>query len=169
MIASLLKMMGSRRQPRAGRQVLAALSLVGILPLGCGPDRRRCSGPHPDFVVVLELTSRPLPVDTVVHVTYGGSGMEEYDLADPSHDPEVVFCSPASADGGVVADSNGSAGASGDAANGVEALRCELWTGGFASLRARGTGLADAHYDLSPNDDQCTIKKTIVLDSPDAG
>ncbi len=156
---------------RAGLFLLAAIVSGGV-PFGCGPDSRRCSGPHPDFVVVLELTARPLPVDTVVHVTYGGSGMEEYDLAHPRRDPEVVFCSRAGADGGAAAENSGSAGASGasgEGADSVEALRCELWTGGFASLRVRGTGLSDEHYDLSPNDDQCTIRRTIVLDSPDAG
>jgi hypothetical protein len=146
----------------------AALLLTSFFFVGCGPDHRRCSGPHPDFVVVLELSNRSLPADAVVHVTYGGSGMEEYVVAAPSADPEVVFCSPASADGGAPADTAGAAGTSGEDAS-VEALRCELWTGGFASVMVRGTGLSDMHYDLTPDDNQCTVRQTIVLDSPDGG
>ncbi len=152
----------------------AVLLLTSVLFVGCGPDHRRCSGPHPDFVVVLELSNGPLPADTVVHVTYGGSGMEEYVVAAPSSDPEVVFCSPASMDGGALADTDGAAGAAGSANAGVssssiEALRCELWTGGVATVTVRGTGLSGMSYDFTPDDNQCTVRQTVVLDSPDGG
>jgi hypothetical protein len=148
---------------------IALLSFASVLMISCGPDHRHCSGPHPDFVVVLELSDRPLPSDTVVHVTYAGSGTEDYVLAAPSSDPEVVFCYPSSADGGVLIDNGGAAGASGDDASSVQALRCELWTGGFSELTVHASGVPDTSYDLSPDDSQCTVSQVIVLDSPDAG
>lgn len=155
------------------RRFSAGLLLTSVLFVGCGPDHRRCSGPHPDFVVVLELSNRPLPADTVVQVTYGGSGMEQYAVAAPSSDPEVVFCSPASTDGGALADTDGAAGAAGSSSAGmsssIDALRCELWTGGVASVTVRGTGLSAVQYNFTPDGDQCTVRHTVVLDSPDGG
>ena len=145
---------------------LIALTLACSWLLGCGPDRPKCTGPHPDFRVVLKLSDRPLPADAVVRVTYGGSGMENYVLASPTV-PEVVFCSPAGADGGAIDLS--AAGASGADDSPVEELQCQLWTGGFASLSVTGTGLDGMSHDLTPKDDQCTVTQTIVLDSPDGG
>jgi hypothetical protein len=146
------------------------LLISGLCTMGCGPDRRECTGPHADFVVLLKLRDRPLPADTVVHVTYGGSGMENYALAQPDATHEVVFCHSASLDGGVELDaaSTAAAGASGDD-DGVQALRCELWTGGFAKLEARSASFSAMTYDLSPRERQCTVTQTIVLDSPDGG
>jgi hypothetical protein len=158
---------------------LAPLTIASLVLLGCGPDHRRCSGPpQPDFVVLLKLSDRPLPPDTVVRVTYAGSGTESYDLASPSNDPEVVFCSPATADCSALDQVSGppgalgaagAAGASSEDAPPTEALSCELWTGGFATLKVEGTGLNDTIYDLTPDDNMCTVSQCIVLDSPDGG
>ena len=147
------------------------LLISGLCTLGCGPDRQECTGPHADFVVMLRLRDRPLPSDTVVHVTYGGSGMEDYILAQPHAAHEVVFCDVAGLDGGVELDasSQGAAGAPDSDGGGVEALRCQLWTGGFAKLEARSADFAAMTYDLSPREHQCTVTQTIVLDSPDGG
>ncbi len=154
---------------------LAPLTIAGLLLPGCGPDHRRCSGPHPDFVVLLKLSDRPLPADTIVKVTYAGSGTESYDLASPNKYPEVVFCSPASADCSDLdqvtgaAGAAGAAGASSEDAPATAALSCELWTGGFATLKVQGTGPNDPSYDLTPDDNVCTVSQCIVLDSPDGG
>ncbi len=51
----------------------------------------------------------------------------------------------------------------------MQALCCELWTGGFAKLEVRATGLTTTSYDLAPRDHVCTVTETIVLDSPDGG
>jgi hypothetical protein len=154
-------------------RLLAPLTIASLLLPGCGPDHRRCSGPpQPDFVVLLKLSDRPLPPDTVVKVTYAGSGTESYNLASPSSNQEVVFCSPATADCSAptdVSSAAGAAGASNDDAPPTEALRCELWTGGFATLNVEGTGLNDTSYDLTPDDSMCTVSHCIVLDSPDGG
>jgi hypothetical protein len=139
--------------------------------LGCGPDNKReCTGPHADFIVILKLADRPLPADTVVHVTYGGSGMEEYALAAPGRDHEVVFCDPADAFGVPLEAFAAAAGASGEGSTAaVESLRCALWTGGFSKLEVSAAGLPAMVYPLSPRAQMCTVEELIVLDSPDAG
>jgi hypothetical protein len=150
------------------------LTIAGLLLSSCGPDHRRCvgpAGPHPDFVVVLKLSDRPLPPDTVVKVMYAGSGTASYNLAAPSADPEVVFCSPATPSCTDPTELSGAAGAAGAGADDapVEALRCELWTGGFATVTVQGTGLSGTSYQLSPDDELCTVSQCLVLDSPDGG
>ncbi len=145
------------------------LLISGLCTMGCGPDRRECTGPHADFIVQLELRDRPLSADTVVHVTYGGSGMEDYSLQEQGATHEVVFCRPASRDGGVAELDAGAAGASGNDDGSVDALHCELWTGGFAKLEVRSAGLATMTYELAPREHLCTLTQTIVLDSPDGG
>ncbi|MEP7050708.1 MAG: hypothetical protein ABJB12_10160 [Pseudomonadota bacterium] len=158
-------------------RVLAG-TIAGVVLLGCGPDRPKCMGSNADFVVTLKLSDRALPSDTVVHVLYGGTGTEDYVLAQPTT-PEVVFCYPADENGTRIetpADSEvetaGAAGAAG--ASGVEApvyqLVCSLWTGGYSKLQVSGTGLDEGtSYDLAPTDNTCVVKRTIVLDSPDGG
>jgi len=140
---------------------------LAIAVSGCGPDKKQCTGPHPDFVVLLELMNRPLPPDIVVHVTYGGSGMEDFSLARATNH-EVVFCRVASADGGVVADAGSDAGAA-EAPAEVEAISCELWTGGYAKIEVSAATVPSVQYDLAPREQQCTVSQTLVLDRPDAG
>lgn len=124
--------------------------------------------------------SRRLPADTLVRVTYGGSGKEQYRLSEPNAIHEVVFCRPANAQGeplpsepieagvGAAGDDAGAPPMS-DAADGVEALYCELWTGGFTELEASASGLATMRYQLRPESRECTVRQTITLDSPDGG
>ena len=114
-------------------------------------------------------------------VTYAGSGTESYDLASPNNCPQVVFCTPATPDcskldqvsGAACATGAtgaiGAAGASNEDAPPTDALSCELWTGGFATLKVEGTGLNIPSYDLTPDDNVCTVSQCIVLDSPDGG
>ena len=147
------------------------LMISGLSVIGCGPGHVDCTGPHPDFKVVLSLSARQLAPDTVVHVTYGGSGMEDYALANPNADHEVVFCRPSTLDGGAPLDATtaSAAGASGEDDTGVDALYCELWTGGFATLEVHSTSFTSMTYDLSPREHVCTVPEAIVLDSPDGG
>ena len=139
--------------------------------MGCGPDRAECTGAHADFCVVLKLRDRQLPPDTVVHGTYGGSGMEDYSPEEQGTTHEVVFCRPRALDGGVESDAGatGAAGASAEDEGGVDELSCELWTGGFATLQVHATGLTTMTYNLTPREHLCTVTRTLVLDSPDAG
>lgn len=178
-------------------RTLASLALLALLLYSCGPDSRRCSGQDPEFVIVLKLTNRPLPPDTVVHVTYAGSGAEDFRLSDPKALTEVTFCRIAdksgeplkpsatesmggtSADGAAgaagasdTASASGASGAPGteNPAEGVEALYCTFYTGGFAQITVSGTGFETAKFDLAPKDGECTVyEPTFVLDSPDAG
>lgn len=150
------------------REIVAS-SLLGLLLLSCGPDKPLCSGTHENFIVTLKLRSGPLPADAVVHVAYGGSGMEEYSLADPHAIHEVIFCSPADSAGDLLDASVGVAGAAGDEPAAVEALYCRLFTGGFTTLQVSGTGLSPMDYELTPSEQKCTVNQAIVLDSPDGG
>jgi hypothetical protein len=147
------------------------LMISGLCALGCGPNRADCTAPHADFLIELELRDKPLPSDTVVHVTYGGSGMEDYSLAEQNTTHEVVFCHPRTPDGCAALDAGppGAAGAPGADDSGVAALCCELWTGGFAKVEVSASGLATMTYNLAPLEHECTVSKTIVLDSPDGG
>ena len=139
--------------------------------MGCGPDRPKCTGSNADFQVTLKLTDRPLPADTVVHVTYGGTGTEDYVLAAPTI-PEVVFCDPEDENGNKIDRSaDGAAGAAGSSGEEqpVAELGCQLWTGGYTKLQVSGTGLdGNVSYPLAPTD-ACMVVRTITLDSPDGG
>ena len=141
----------------------------GLCTLGCGPDQPNCTGPHPDFQVKLQLHDRPFPADTVVHVTYGGSGTEDYSLQDQKTNHEVVFCQAANLDCTQVDASVAAAGASAVEDSGVQAICCALWTGGYATLEVRAAGLMTTTYPLTRHDHECTVYQTIVLDSPDGG
>ena len=148
----------------------AALVLLGWLFLsGCGPDKPRCSGPHPDFNVLVTFGNRPLPADTIVRVTYGGSGIEEYNLAAPGNQ-EVVFCQVVDTDGNPLEASALTIGAAGEGnTEPVRALACALWTGGYSKVEVRSASVAPVTYSLSPRDHVCTVDEEIKLDPPDAG
>jgi hypothetical protein len=155
-------------------RLFALGTLVCLTLSGCGPDKRKCTGPHADFIVILKLANRPLPDDTVVHVTYGGSGMEEYALSAPGKNHEVVFCDRADANGVPLDESDagaaGAAGATGDDADApVQSLHCALWTGGYSKVEVTATGLISKVYELYPREQECTVEEKIDLDSPDAG
>jgi hypothetical protein len=141
----------------------------GLCTLGCGPDQGDCTGPHPDFRVELQLHDRPFPADTVVHVTYGGSGTEDYSLQNPDAIHDVVFCHTANLDCTQGDASTAAAGSSGVDDSGVQAICCELWTGGYATLEVRATGLVTTSYPLTPHEHVCTINQTLELDTPDGG
>ncbi|MEO8906162.1 MAG: hypothetical protein ABI627_31960 [Polyangiaceae bacterium] len=156
---------------------LFAVTIAGMVLLSCGPDRPKCTGSNPDFIVTLKLSDRALPNDIVVHVQYGGAGTEDYVLAAPTT-PEVVFCFPADENGKRI-DRSSTAGEGGEAGSAgavgspneeqpVPEIVCSLWTGGYTTFQANGTGLDDTSHALSPTD-ACIVKQTIVLDSPDGG
>ncbi len=148
----------------------AALALAGcLLLIGCGPNKPECAQPHADFQVLIKFANRALPPDTVVHVTYGGSGTEDYRLADPGHQ-EVVFCEPADAEGNELDASSAVEGSAGEGNSApVLALSCALWTGGYSKVEVSGTGVTTTTRDLSPREHVCTLQDEILLDPPDAG
>ena len=161
-------------------RLLVLLSLVALLLWSCGPDSRTCSGPN--FQVLLKLTARPLPPDTVVRVTYAGSALEIFRLSDPTAPHKVAFCRVADANGAPLdastAEPTGAAGAAGASAEPdadepaveVDAIYCDLWTAGFTELNVSGTGFDTVKYELAPKAGLCTVAPPpFVLDSPDAG
>jgi hypothetical protein len=144
--------------------------LSWLVTTGCGPDKPPCSGPHPDFDVIVKFSDRPLPADTIVRVTYGGAKVEEYELAAPGNH-EFVFCQAADADGYPLEASAPTEGAAGEG-NGepVRALACALWTGGYCKVEVRSASIGlPVDKGLSPREGVCTVKDTILLDPPDAG
>ncbi len=155
--------------------MLRKLALLAFLTtaVSCGPDKRECSGPRPLFRVALQLQDRPLAPDTVVNVTYGGTGTDQYDLSDPTANHKVIFCKPSKRDCVALdsASDSGAAGAAGasDEPNAVEALCCDLWTGGYTHLEVHATGQESSEWDLYPREHECTVNQSIVLDSPDGG
>ena len=161
-------------------RAFASLSLIALLLYSCVKDNPRpCSGQDPEFIVVLKLMGRPLPIDTVVHVTYAGAAEEKFRLSDPKALKDVTFCKLADQDGVPLEPSApqamGAAAAAGAAdsdnpSQGVAALYCELYTGGSTQLKVSGTGFDTQDYDLAPSADLCTvIPPPFVLDSADAG
>jgi len=129
--------------------------------------------------VVLKLSNRPLPANTVVHVTYAGSAEEDFRLSEPNARHEVTFCQFADENGTRLADSAstatgldgaaGAAGAQSDASTAVASLYCELRTSGFTELEVSGSGFITQDYELRPRDDRCTLEREFILDLADAG
>lgn len=157
---------------------LALLALVALSFSGCGPDKPNCTGPVPAFHVELTLQDGPLAADTVVDVKYGGTGTDQFSLAEPHANHKVIFCTPSKRDckpqgvAGEAAGAAGDAGSAGDSpsgSSGVESLCCDLWTAGATTLTVHATGLDSMAHRLYPRDGVCTVTRTIVLDSPDAG
>jgi hypothetical protein len=156
-------------------RLLALLSLVALLLWSCGPDARTCSGPN--FRVVLQLLAGPLPADTVVQVTYGGSAVETFRLSNPGAPNKVVFCRIVDESGAVLDASTavlmaaaGSAGDSDQPAPEVAAIHCDLWTAGFTELKVTGAGFGTVITELVPKDGVCPVDEPVfLLDSPDAG
>ena len=156
-------------------RLLTSLALFALLLWSCGPDKPTCTGQDPDFKVVLKLSARPLPPDTVVHVIYAGSGSEDFRLSEPGARHEVAFCQVADEDGVPLEASApvimGAAGAGGEPETPppvAESIYCGLWTAGFTQIKVSGTGFATMAYDLSKAG-RCTVERRIVLDSADAG
>ena len=122
--------------------------LFALLFLSCKDDPAEpadCSD-TPDFIVLVSALDARLPADTVVSIEYGGSGMEQDRIPDDlMHD--VLFCDPSDREGNLVGTTGGHGGESASTGpggeggaggnppgHGLEALRCELWTRGPATV-----------------------------------
>jgi hypothetical protein len=131
-----------------------ACALV-LLVAGCsdsGSDAPTCPPPGPTFRLTLTAAAGPLPGDTSLEVRYGG-GTEPYPpLA--SKPPQSVFCH-AGADAG--ADASATIP---DA--GADALVCDLWTNGPATVEVRAQGYPDLSQSFVPTRDECGIHLTLV-------
>ena len=160
------------------------LGLAATPYVGCGPDHKPdqpCDGPTFNLVVTAE--SGPLPADTRVNVRYGSNQEGEAYALGEVRTPQAVFCSEDTSAGGApatAASEEASGAASGaaptepePATNGVQALRCRLYTQGPARLDVTAAG-------YEPIDDQalsldrkkrCEIEIAVELklQKPDAG
>jgi hypothetical protein len=139
-------------------------------------------GDTPDFIVIVSALDAPLPLDTVVSVEYGGTGTEEYRIPDDGKH-QVLFCEPSDRDGNPVEAAGGhggesvalpSAGGQGGAGGRprqlFEALRCELWTRGPATVTVTTKVYPlPEPLGLKAKKGQCTVDSEIVLQHADAG
>lgn len=149
-----------------------------LVSAGCSsspPSSPTCPGPRAAFHVIITAKNGPLPSDTVVKVAYGG-GIEEYDLASPPDQPEVVFCTKVDADAGAgsgATDGGVNDAGTPDAGSGpVAALSCDLWTNAAATINIQGSGYPVLEQQLEAEKDDCGIKTvdySLVLGAGDGG
>lgn len=154
--------------------------LLALLFLSCKDDPAEPAdcGDTPDFIVVISALDAPLPLDTVVSVEYGGTGTEEYRIPDVV-DHKVLFCDPSDREGNLVEAAAGGHGGetSGPGGQGgaggkhaLEALRCELWTRGPATVTVATKAYpAPEPLSLEAKRGQCTVESEIVLQRDDGG
>jgi hypothetical protein len=130
----------------------------------------------PDFEVLISALDAPLPADTVVTVNYGGGVVEEYRI--PDHGKHhVLFCAPSDREGNPVnVGGHGGEGAleapggrGGAPSSGFEALSCELWTDGPATLSVETSRYPTRTEELRAKNGKCTVSSEIELSADDGG
>jgi len=153
--------------------------LLALLVVSCEDDP-----PHPadcpsgpDFEVLISALDAPLPADTVVTVHYGGGVTEEYRI--PDHGKHyVLFCEPTDRDGNPVGTGGhggegqlaaGRNGPGGSPGSGFEALTCELWTDGPATLSVETSRYPKRTEDLQAKNGKCTVSSEVELSPEDGG
>lgn len=123
-------------------------------PSSCSDD------PLPAFAITVRAADGPLPANTLIRLAYGG-GMEEFALeAPPAPDDErVMFCNPHG--------TPTAAGAGGETATApTEALFCELWVEGAATLWVTGADYPELVEELQGEANECgaeTVEAELVL------
>ena len=166
-LALRTKGMTTVNTPAASRRVFSFV--VGFALLGaCGPSEETPACPGevpPQFSITVRAYAGPLPSDTVLTLHYGG-GVETYELARPEMPHSVMLCDPEPA----ALPAGGAAGAAGaDAVPpsvATEALRCELWIEGSATIKVTGGGYPDLSHELQGQANECgakTVEKELVL------
>lgn len=134
----------------------------------CTPSEEPGSCPDevpPTFSITVRADEGPLPADTVLTLQYGG-GVETYDLAEPGTEHSVMFCDPEPAAHGV-GGAGGAAGAGGaPASSTTEALRCDVWVEGAATIRVSGGEYPDLSQELQGEANDCgpeTVQEELIL------
>jgi hypothetical protein len=145
------------------RRSLTASLLVAVVTAAafgsaCSPSSPAETCPpsysHATFRLTVKAEEALLPPQVIITVKYG-SGQEIYDAEHPNQSPQVVFCEQVQADGGAI---EGDASASGS----MEAIACDLWTDGAATVKVTGQGYADIEQDLKAESDDCGLKLTLA-------
>lgn len=143
---------------RRHRSILAGA--LGALALGCSGEAspETCDTmARPAFALSLQMQQGPLPADTRLRVSYG-SGEEIFSLAAPSARPRVLFCVVAATD---------------EASRAPQALACELWTDGPATLEVTGGEAPPLERQLAAQRDECglvTVREALVFGAaPETG
>jgi hypothetical protein len=130
---------------------------------GCSSTRPEQCSPaysHPTFRLTVTADVTPLPGDLVITVKYG-SGVEIYDVQHPNLSPEVVFCKKVREGGTTDKDAG---------AEDADAIVCDLWTDGAATITLMAEGYPEKKVDLSAEVDECGLKlkeESITLDKGD--
>jgi hypothetical protein len=141
---------------------------------GNGDDQKKPCPTVPAFKLTLHAASGPLPDDTVLKVKYGG-GVEEFKLADATHQQEVVLCDIETEDAGLDPEAGSDAGVdpeAGTAEPRAVALSCKVWAQGAATVTATGTGYPEVQRELEAKlDGKCikTVPVDLLLGELDAG
>ncbi len=134
--------------PASFRPLLAFALLAAFLPACSGETEPGSPCPDvtwPSFRVSLVGEDDALPADLRVEVTYG-AGHEIYELDDDTRANKAVFCRTEPEDAAV-----------------AQAVVCDLWTSGAASLKVEATGYATIDETLSAERDECGITLTEVV------
>ena len=152
-------------------RLLVATVTAAVLAASCSPssDAQTCPPPysHATFLLTVKAEGASLPRNVMITVKYG-SGEEIYDAEHPNQSPQVVFCKQVGSDGGTI---DGDASVQ-DASEPVsaDAIVCDLWTDGPATVKVKATGYADVEQDLKVDSDECGLKltnATITLEQGD--
>src|SRR5688572_19292644 len=138
------------------------LGLVGGLVLlgACDPSEPPTECPSevpPTFRVTVRAVEGPLPADTKLTLQYGG-GMETFALDEPPTQHSIIFCNagPAAHGLGGAAGAGGDGGAGGAApASEIEALVCDLYPEGAATLSVTGGDYPELLEELEGETNEC--------------
>ena len=129
----------------------------------------------PDFEVLITALDAPLPADTLVSIVYG-AGEDQYSYPDHGMH-KALFCKPSDREGNPVgghggesaleAGSGGLGGASGG--SGLEALSCDLWTYGPATLTVETSMYSTQTRELTAKKGKCVVEAEVELGPDDGG
>lgn len=127
-----------------------------------------CPSSHATFKLTVKAEASAVPRDVWISVKYGG-GVEHYRAETPPVAPQVVYCKLECVDGGG-SDASSADAADGGAQSNIEAVVCDLWTDGAATVTVRASGYPDVVRDLSARRDECGLvltDVTILLEKAD--
>lgn len=154
---------------RFARRVPALLGACGLLACSSSPPAD-CPKAQAAFHVAITAADGPLPQDTALSVTYGGV-TEDYALASPPTQPEVVYCTRLLGDAGAP-DAGADAATPDGGALVVDSLSCDLWTQAAATIQVEASGYPTITENLAPKTNDCgvmTVEYALVLDRGDGG